>query len=277
MIRCRILILFLFSCTIGLSCDGSDTGRESVAAQAARIAEKERQRVEEQQALHADRQRNLDASRAALAAGELTRARAALDLVLKIDRTFPGALETLSALKTAETEARSAREAAALEEKERTLLAKAKALPASEAEALRKLYFDLWRLRPQNKEYERRYERYLDAAQAATQERSRAAARARADLEIVRWQWGREHGFTIAEGRVKNVSARPLRNVQAVIEYFTKSGEFITASTALIEHDPVLPGQTSPFKVITRGNPAMTRASIAFKTLGGGTLDAYER
>lgn len=73
-------------------------------------------------------------------------------------------------------------------------------------------------------------------------------------------------------GQVRNVSGESLRNVQAVTTWLTDGGEFITSDDALIDYNPILPGQTSPFKTLTRRNPEMKRFTVEFKTMFGGTL-----
>lgn len=100
--------------------------------------------------------------------------------------------------------------------------------------------------------------------------------RASADLQLLSWHWSTEYGWATAEGQVKNVSGRALENVEVVIQWKTSSGQFITSSDCLIDYNPILPGQTSPFDCSARENPAMNRASIDFKTLFGGTLTWYE-
>ena len=82
--------------------------------------------------------------------------------------------------------------------------------------------------------------------------------------------------FATAEGRVKNVSNVRLENIQAVVTFKTRDGTFITASDALIDFNPILPGQISNFKVMTRANPAMNKASIDFKKLMGGAVPWYK-
>ena len=79
-------------------------------------------------------------------------------------------------------------------------------------------------------------------------------------------------GYHITEGLVKNISDKPLKNVTAVGIWLDKDGEFIKADDALIDYNPILPGQTSPFKTMSTGNPAMSKYRVEFKTLMGGTL-----
>ena len=100
-------------------------------------------------------------------------------------------------------------------------------------------------------------------------------ARAAADLEILDWRWSTSHGYATAEGRVKNISGRRLENVVAEVTFTDRSGGFITTDDALISLNPILPGQTSTFKVMARQNPAMNNASLSFKFLMGGSIPTY--
>jgi hypothetical protein len=84
-------------------------------------------------------------------------------------------------------------------------------------------------------------------------------------------------GYHYIEGQVKNVSDQPLRNVAAVAIWSDKDGNFIKSDDALIDYNPILPGQTSPFKTISSGNPAMERYRVEFKTLLGGTLNVEDQ
>lgn len=115
--------------------------------------------------------------------------------------------------------------------------------------------------------------RWIHESAVRTEQEQRA--RESAELRVDGWSWHEEYGYAIAEGRVTNVSSARLENVQAVITFETASGEFITSDDALIEFDPLLPGQSSPWKVTTRWNPAMSNASLQFKQLSGGMLSAY--
>jgi hypothetical protein len=83
-------------------------------------------------------------------------------------------------------------------------------------------------------------------------------------------------GYWYVEGQVKNISDAPIKSLMAVSTWYGKDAAFISSDRALVEFDPLLPGQTSPFKTITRGNPAMSKYSVEFKTFSGpviGTRD----
>lgn len=95
---------------------------------------------------------------------------------------------------------------------------------------------------------------------------------AKPQLELVNWNWRTEYDYAIAEGKVKNISGVSLKNIEAVVSFYTKEGTFITSDTALIEYNPLLADQESPFKVMTTFNPAMNNAKIDFKDLWGGAI-----
>lgn len=110
-------------------------------------------------------------------------------------------------------------------------------------------------------------------------EQEEATYRASFQLELVDWNWHTtaSESYVEVEGRVTNLTGKPLENVQAVVEFEDGSGNFITSDSALIEYNPVMPEQTSPFTVMARYNPEMKSASITFKELGGGTLSVYNK
>ena len=98
-----------------------------------------------------------------------------------------------------------------------------------------------------------------------------------APLELGDWHWSNEHGYAIVEGVVKNVSGSRLKNVMAVVTFYTKNKKFITSSDSLLEYNPVMPGQTSPFKVMVKKNPQMHTAYVDFKTMFGGRVDFIKK
>ena len=92
-------------------------------------------------------------------------------------------------------------------------------------------------------------------------------------LEVGAWTWSVEHDYATVEGEVTNLSSRPLANVEAVASFRDSAGTFITSNDALIEYNPIMPGQASPFKVMVKYNPLMHRAQLNFKELMGGAID----
>lgn len=92
-------------------------------------------------------------------------------------------------------------------------------------------------------------------------------------LELKKWSWYREYDFITVEGKVTNISGEPLENVEAVVSFSDKNGEFVSSDNALVEYKTLLPNQTTPFKVIAHDNPAIKTAHIEFKQLMGDKLN----
>jgi hypothetical protein len=94
-------------------------------------------------------------------------------------------------------------------------------------------------------------------------------------LEVQSWRCEKEYGYIFVTGEVKNVSSRKLENVTAVGEFRTTSGELVKSEDALLEYNPIMPGQSSPFKAGGTENPVATKCNLAFKYLLGGGEIAY--
>lgn len=91
-------------------------------------------------------------------------------------------------------------------------------------------------------------------------------------LEVLNWHWSREYSYIIAEGEVRNISDQKLDNVLAVLRYYTADYTFVTSDDALIDYNPIMPGQTSPFKVYTTDNPLIKSGGLSFRHLMGGAI-----
>lgn len=84
-------------------------------------------------------------------------------------------------------------------------------------------------------------------------------------------------GYHHVNGQVQNVTSESLRNIEAVVSWFDDRDTFITSDSALVEFNPLLPQQTSPFRVLTRSNPEMKKFTVEFKLLGGRKLTVVEK
>ena len=91
-------------------------------------------------------------------------------------------------------------------------------------------------------------------------------------LKLKSWNCGKEFGFIFAKGEVKNVSGRKLDNVLVIATFSTKSGEHVKTEHALLEYNPILSNQTSPFVVGGTDNPQITECNLNFKYFSGGTI-----
>lgn len=85
------------------------------------------------------------------------------------------------------------------------------------------------------------------------------------------WEQTSSQHVTV-KGEVRNLTADSLRGVIAVVTFRTKDGVFITNAESVIDFNPLLPGQASPFDVIERYNPAMDTFSLRFRLPGGKQL-----
>lgn len=94
-------------------------------------------------------------------------------------------------------------------------------------------------------------------------------------LEVQSWRCDTEHGYVFVRGEVKNVSSQKLENVVAVGEFRTESGELVKTEDALLEYNPIMPGQQSPFKAGGTENPQIKNCNLSFKYLLGGGKIAY--
>ena len=84
----------------------------------------------------------------------------------------------------------------------------------------------------------------------------------------------KEQPYLICEGEVRNITGQPLDSVMAEIRFKDQAGTFVKAESALIDYQPLMPGQTSPFKVYTMGNPQIWHFSFGFREMFGGALKA---
>jgi len=91
-------------------------------------------------------------------------------------------------------------------------------------------------------------------------------------LEVSSWSCDKKHGYMFIRGEVKNITDKPIKNLMAVATFRTKDDTFVKSDDALVEYNPLLPGQTSPFKVGTSQNPASEKCRLSFKTMFGSKL-----
>ncbi len=150
-----------------------------------------------------------------------------------------------------------------------------KDVPASEVSKNLKLYRELFKLAPGNSRYKNKVSHYQAKVEELEQEKRREKLKASSHLELLSWKWSPIRRYAVAEGEVKNISGRKLENVQAVATWYDKNNQMITSRSTLIEYKPLLPGQTSPFKVMASFNPAMESAVIEFKHLMGRKIPTY--
>lgn len=97
-----------------------------------------------------------------------------------------------------------------------------------------------------------------------------------AKLALLSFSCETKSGFNTCTGEVKNITDKTLKNVTAVASWRDGAGALQRTDEALIDFNPILAGQTSPFTTIGTSNPALTRANVSFKELLGGKIDARD-
>lgn len=91
-------------------------------------------------------------------------------------------------------------------------------------------------------------------------------------LELLSSTNEREFGYITTSGEIKNISGINMSNVVAVVSYYTTDGAFVKSDDALIDYNPILANQTSPFEVITTDNPLIKKFKVEFQIMSGGTI-----
>lgn len=83
----------------------------------------------------------------------------------------------------------------------------------------------------------------------------------------------KESEYDIISGEVTNISGESLGNVEAVTTFYDASGNVVKTEDALIDYNPILPGQTSPYKTMGTDNPLIKREKTTFQVLGGAEIE----
>ncbi len=82
-----------------------------------------------------------------------------------------------------------------------------------------------------------------------------ATASSHPPLKLLGHGCRREFDYQICEGEVRNETDDRLETVMAEVSFTDKNGTFIKSDSAMINYQPLMPGQTSPFTVMTINNP----------------------
>jgi hypothetical protein len=93
-----------------------------------------------------------------------------------------------------------------------------------------------------------------------------------AKLALLSFSCSRRRLWLVVEGWVKNISARPLENIFAVAQFYTREDNLVKFDYALVQHDLFSPGQVSPYLITSTDNPEVCSCDIHFKTLFGGHI-----
>ena len=92
-------------------------------------------------------------------------------------------------------------------------------------------------------------------------------------LELISRKCGTQNINVYVIGKVKNISSESMENVMAVGRFRTKDGTLVKTEEAIIDSNPILPGQTSLFKVGGADDPTITDCYLSFKNRSGQQLN----
>ena len=224
---------------------------------------------------------------------EIERERKATDLAIKKEREAANleaanlAVERLRQTEKLKIEKQRQVEKVVIENLEE----KVRSIPASNYKDNLDIYRRLLKLKPFNKKYEKKVKYYSQKIKIIRENRRKEKERKKKELKLAKeremvsmgyalkllnWNWNSEHGYATAKGEVKNITNKRLKNIQALVSWYNANGDFITSDGAIIEYNILMPGQTSPFKVMERFNPQMKEAKIEFKFLFGRQIRFYK-
>lgn len=100
--------------------------------------------------------------------------------------------------------------------------------------------------------------------------------RATYDLELIACRGYRQDGYAVVEGRVRNVGARELRFVWAMVDWYDADRQLVKSHSVPIKQDPLPAGQASPFKVMAVDNAHISYFVISFREIRGGSLTVLD-
>ena len=83
------------------------------------------------------------------------------------------------------------------------------------------------------------------------------------------------YGYCTISGRVKNISEHALSNIEVVGRWSDKNSTYEVTNDAMLEFNPLLPGQSSSFRVMHTDNPQLRWYRVNFKEFSGEEVD-YE-
>lgn len=78
--------------------------------------------------------------------------------------------------------------------------------------------------------------------------------------------------FWYVQGEIKNLTEQRISNIQAVTTWYDAKDMRLTVDTEMIDLKTLQPGQTSPFRTISRFQPNMSRFKVEFRSQVGEPL-----
>jgi hypothetical protein len=87
----------------------------------------------------------------------------------------------------------------------------------------------------------------------------------------------REQGYLTISGMAGNLSGGSLKNVEALVEFFDKSGGLVKSESALVDLPMLRGGEESPFTVQSRDAAQIASYRIRFREMLGASIPSVDR
>jgi hypothetical protein len=71
--------------------------------------------------------------------------------------------------------------------------------------------------------------------------------------------------FVTIRGEIKNATDSSIKGLEIVVTLRTADGTFVTSDDGMPDYETILPGQTSPFKLLIGHNPLVRTADLSLK------------
>ena len=84
--------------------------------------------------------------------------------------------------------------------------------------------------------------------------------------------FSRESDYDIVSGEITNTGSDKLDDVEAVTTFYDSNGGVVTTADAVIDFNPLMPGQTSPYKTMNPDNPLIKTEKTEFHSMNGPLL-----
>lgn len=88
------------------------------------------------------------------------------------------------------------------------------------------------------------------------------------ELRAFTWQQTETGSYAQVDGQIRNASDARIESLKVIVSFFAIDGTFITSESGYAEFSPLMPGQSSPFSLMVRWNPMMSKATIEFSSRG---------
>jgi hypothetical protein len=104
-------------------------------------------------------------------------------------------------------------------------------------------------------------------AESSTGNTTSGAAKGGKGLVVGSWNCTteRDTDYVTIRGEIKNASDSSIKGLDIVVTLRTADGTFVTSDDGMPDYETILPGQTSPFHVLIRHNPAVRTADLSLK------------